>query len=271
MEQSLREQQILDSKQKIEKEITSHKRFLLEHEKKTNELNELKRKLDETSLLCEQKLNQLADTHYPSQKLHFHTKYKDLFELKQWINGLSDEMIIDNHLIAAEHTKINQECEDVSSCGNTSQGLMNMFLERNGHSITQMVFNHIWDRKMLADHNIIYVGMDHCTCCCFPGHAFIIYCSHDKCYIIQSFIKQYTIKDFFDLMDFDKVDKYMNIFADMITHGITDRTIKKLKKFTHTQHGIGVSGCKMKDSRFDVYCYENKHGFNINNHEKSHL
>lgn len=197
------------------------------------------------------------------RQLEFCTKYKDIFELKQWISELSDETIIDNHLIAAKFTDINSFSTDISSCGVTSQAIMNLLLERNGYKISMMVFEHVWRREMLSDFNIIYVGMDACTCCCFPGHAFIIYCSTDICFIIQSFANQYTIKDFFDIMTMEKVNKYMKVFTNMYIDGIDDNAIKQLNKFTHVKLD-NSKGCRLKDSRFDIYCYQSNQKFSLN-------
>ncbi len=90
-------EQIFELKRKMNEAILSHEQYLIEHKDVTDKL-----------------IDRIVVTNIPIlEKLHFHTKYKDLFELKRWIGELSDKMITKNHLIAAGHTGINEDCENM--------------------------------------------------------------------------------------------------------------------------------------------------------------
>jgi len=96
----------------------------------------------------------------------------------------------------------------------------------------------------------------------FPGHAFVIYCSGDMCLILQSFVTIYTIRDYFDIMAKDRINKYMNVFLNMYQNGISDRAIKLLTKFTHVGFDK-LRDCQLKHSGFEVIYYENQTKFEI--------
>lgn len=194
------------------------------------------------------------------RNLKYHTRYMDLIELKEWISELDSQTLLTNNLIASKVTNSNKRVTNMSSCGLTSQAIMNLLIERNGGKFSDVKPMVKWDKKMLQKNNIILVGMDACNCCRFLGHAFLIYCSNDICYIIQSFISQYYVDDFFDTMTFEKIDKFMSTFADMYTNGINDKTLKQLHKFTHVNHE-DIRNCELKGSEFQVYCFENEIGF----------
>jgi len=169
---------------------------------------------------------------------------------------LDNEIILTNHQIAAEFLGTNRGATSLSSCGVTSQAIMNLLLGKIGNNdITHVTIRtKWWDENLLRNHNIISVRMGQCSCCSFPGHAFVIYCSNDSCAILQSFRGYYTINDFFDIMSRYKVNKFMNLFLDMYINGINDISIKQLSKFTHVCLDA-IRNCKLENSKFEVLYY----------------
>jgi hypothetical protein len=200
---------------------------------------------------------QCTDKNIIPERLSFHDQYGDMVELKKWISELDDETIRTNNVIAAEFLKTNQNMTRISACGLTSQAVMNLLMDRNGKKISDLMSKRKWwDDDLIQGHNIISVRMFACTCCHFPGHAFVIYCSGDMCLILQSFVGVYTIRDFFDVMSNDKVNKFVNIFLNMYIHGIDDDAIRQLTKFTHVCFNK-YRDCRLKDSFFEVIYHKN--------------
>lgn len=200
-------------------------------------------------------------------ELLFNRTHKDLIELKEWISELDDKIIFENNLIATKYTGIDYDIDNnydvisMSSCGLTSQGILNLLLDKNPEKSKITIIKETeWNKNLLSNHNIIHVDMKPCSCCYFPGHAFVIYCSGNIGVILQSFIGCYTIRDFFDIMPMKKIDKYMNVFADMHLNGTDEYVIKQLSKFTHVGFDR-IKGCKMKSSRFNILFYQSDHAF----------
>lgn len=198
--------------------------------------------------------------HEDPKELEFHIRFPDLIELKQWVQGLDDMTIFRNHLIAANFTRCNLKTTFTSSCGASAQGMMNLLLERCGHTFSDVIKESQWNDSLLGDHNLILVSIGSCSCCLFPGHAFVIYCSDYLCVILQSFIHCYTIRDFFDIIPRHKVNKYMNVFMEMYTCGINENTLNKLARLTHVCFNK-YKDCKLEKSTILIFHCKNNQIF----------
>jgi hypothetical protein len=167
-------------------------------------------------------------------------------------------------LIAADFLKTGKTLSLRSSCGITSQGIMNLLMTKFGKNISDVVRRYKWwDNDLIRGHNLISVRMQPSKCCQFPGHAFVIYCSGDRCLILQSFVAIYTIRDFYDIMVKSRVNKYMNAFLNMYLNGISDRAIRLLSKFTHVGGFDQLRYCQLEQSGFEVIYHENQIKFEI--------
>ncbi len=121
-------------------------------------------------------------------ELQFHKNFRNLIDLKHWINGLDDNTIFTNHQIAIKFTGANQfnvlaSARGVSPHGVSPHGVMNLLLKNKVLNYLMQKIHKQWVYYLI----IIFLN----SVCNFPGHVFAIYCSRYYCMCLQSIINWY--------------------------------------------------------------------------------
>lgn len=195
-------------------------------------------------------------------RLWYHTRHGDIFELQKFIRELSDEAILKNHKIAMLYTNTNIELTNPSACGLTAQSILNILVENQGSTIKDTMCQNTFDSNLLSDYNIVHVDVTSCTCCDFPGHALVIYCSNYMCAVIQSYVNVYTHRDFFDVLPVERVIKYVKSLQSMCINGMNTHAVKQLSKITHVDH-TELSSCMMRGTEFRIRYFKSNTKFSI--------
>lgn len=185
--------------------------------------------------------------------------------MDRFIGSLNDGIIWKNHHSVKTYTGYNMGCNEITSCGVTSQAIFNLMLTIQGDLISDATFmligtSHIRDFNQLLDHNIIFIGMSSCKCCDFPGHAFVIVCYDDLCVIIQSFFGIYHYNEQIGYIPKDTMREYLTRMQTM--YGMSDKkmnpqVINDLSSLTHVDLSQ-YNKCRLKESDMTLYYIEKK-------------
>jgi len=182
------------------------------------------------------------------------TSHLEIKALKSFIRSIDNELIMRNHEECKYHFDANISQTDVTSCGLTSQAIFNIIMKEQNMKFSNVkVIKTINDVPNLLCNNIIRVGINCCSCCTFPGHAFIIYCFETQCVIIQSFIGEYNHYKYIDIVSKDVIKNYLTNIQKMYQN--RKLNIKTLNELTHIDL-TKYKKCRLAESNIVVHYME---------------
>lgn len=187
---------------------------------------------------------------------------QEILELISFVKSTDDNTIWKNHNDIKFVSGYNIDSTDVKACGVTAQAFFNMFANyQNTRFFRTKILYSIDDIDELLKNNILYVSLTRCTCCNFPGHAFIIYCFDKSCVIIQSYVNTYSHKKYIDVLDKIHVKNTL-----LTIEKKNSESIKAIADLTHLNHDE-LLGCKFNNSEFFIRFIKRRKLFEDNHSE----